>query len=287
MLIQNIRLPSFFWTRTTMLAHRLCDFLMAPISSISWRCAFTSSYIWGLYVGNTPWRPSSLLTWSGAWSKMFCLDPGCCGQIVVPIWVAAPWPVAVLLWATPQGTGGFNASRIHPFCGPQVDPPKVSVGRTTSSTWLAGTTLPMIVLAGTSMGWALRFLRQIGTWEDLRSNSPRGWTSRIKSSQNPELILETWAPESINSVTFCPSMITGASLDHPTRQATGSGFKNGMTGAVYHGSVCQAAIMWAGLCPGLGWECMRPTVGWGNFCQLRVSCIPSVPPQVGLKPLLR
>ena len=39
------------------------------------------------------------------------------------------------------------------------------------------------------------------------SNSqPRRWTSRVKSSQNPELILQTWAPKSINAVTFCPSM---------------------------------------------------------------------------------
>ena len=66
----------------------------------------------------------------------------------------------------------FNSSRIHSFLGPQVDPPKVSIRRTMSSTWLAGVTLPTIAFAGTSMGWALRFLRQIGTQEDLGCNSP-------------------------------------------------------------------------------------------------------------------
>ena len=91
------------------------------------------------------------------------------------------------------------------------------------------------------------------------SNSqPRGWTSRAKSLQNPELIVETWAPESINAVTFCLSMITGASLDHPTRWATGSGFKNGTAGAVSHGPVCQA-----------GWSLSRVRVGMHRaYCWL-------------------
>ena len=88
----------------------------------------------------------------------------------------------------------------------------------------------------------------------------------VKSLQNPELILETWAPRSINAVIFCPSMITGASLDHPTRWTAGSGFKNGMTKAVSHGPVLWAALMLAGLCLGFG-------VGMhGAYCWLGWFC---------------
>ena len=43
--IQNLRLLSFFQTRTTVLAHGLCNLWIAPISSISWIWALTSSYI--------------------------------------------------------------------------------------------------------------------------------------------------------------------------------------------------------------------------------------------------
>ena len=56
-------------------------------------------------------------------------------------------------------------------------------------------------------------------------------------------------------------MITGASLDCPMRKATESGFKNGMTGVVPCGPVCQAALMLPGLCLGLELECVRPTAG--------------------------
>ena len=59
-------------------------------------------------------------------------------------------------------------------------------------------------------------------------------------------------------------MITGVSLDCPTWQAMGSGFKNGMTGVVSHGLVHQATFMLTGLCLGMGWECTGPTVGWGS-----------------------
>ena len=40
---QSLRTPSFFLTRTTALAHGLKLFLIAPISTISWKCCFTSS----------------------------------------------------------------------------------------------------------------------------------------------------------------------------------------------------------------------------------------------------
>ena len=56
------------------------------------------------------------------------------------------------------------------------------------------------------------------------NNLPKGWNFRVIYSQNPELMLETCAPKSINAVTLCPSTITEALLDHPTRQARGSGW---------------------------------------------------------------
>ena len=44
---QSLRVPSFFLTRTTALAHELKLFPITPISTISWRCCFTSSKRWG------------------------------------------------------------------------------------------------------------------------------------------------------------------------------------------------------------------------------------------------
>ena len=44
--IQNLRLLSFFQTRTTALVHGLCDFQVALISSISCIWTLTSSYMW-------------------------------------------------------------------------------------------------------------------------------------------------------------------------------------------------------------------------------------------------
>ena len=56
----------------------------------------------------------------------------------------------------------------------------------------------------------------------------------------------------------------GASLDHPTRQAIGSRFKNGTVGVASHGPVCWAALMLVSLGPGSGWECEGAIVGWGG-----------------------
>ena len=67
-------------------------------------------------------------------------------------------------------------------------------------------------------------------------------------------------------------------MDHPTRQATGPGFRNTLTGMVSCRPVHQTALMLAGLCLGLGWECAGPTVGLGSFYQQGVSHIPLVPP---------
>ena len=41
-----------------------------------------------------------------------------------------------------------------------------------SGTWLAGVTFLMMTLVGIAMGWALQFLRQIGTWDKPGCNSP-------------------------------------------------------------------------------------------------------------------
>ena len=45
--MQSLQPPSFFLRRTTALAHGLKLFLIAPISTIYWRCCFTSSKRWG------------------------------------------------------------------------------------------------------------------------------------------------------------------------------------------------------------------------------------------------
>ena len=61
---QSLRLPSFFLTRTIALAHGLKLFLIAPLSTISWRCCFTSSKRWGgilLYLSLKGWCGQSIL----------------------------------------------------------------------------------------------------------------------------------------------------------------------------------------------------------------------------------
>ena len=65
----------------------------------------------------------------------------------------------------------FRSSRIQFFQVPWEVFHKASVRRVTGSTWLAGVTLPATTLMAIMMGWALRFLKQIGTWEDPGCNS--------------------------------------------------------------------------------------------------------------------
>ena len=98
------------------------------------------------------------------------------------------------------------------------------------------------------------------------NNLPRGWIFRVIHSQNQELTLGTWAPESIKAVTFCHSTITAASLDCPARWAMESGFKNGTTGMAALRPVGWAAFMLAGLFLGSWWECEGSTIGLGG-CQ--------------------
>ena len=66
-------------------------------------------------------------------------------------------------------------------------------------------------------------------------------------SQNWELMLETCDPELIKAVILCPSTITGASLDHPTRQAIGSLFKKEQLGQLLMGLFVGLPSCWLGL----------------------------------------
>ena len=133
--IQNLRLPFFFLTRTTILAHGLCDFQMAPISSISWRWAFTSLYIWGY---------SSVVHFEGCpvgqlYSKF---DEGCLSKVQVAVGKQVfsfdqqlPGLLLFLLWPLLQALQvKFLQDLI--FMGPWVGFPKVPIMRITGGTWL-------------------------------------------------------------------------------------------------------------------------------------------------------
>ena len=94
------------------------------------------------------------------------------GQIGAPIWPAASWPALVPPWVTllgPRGSVplGSNLSRA---CERGLS--ELPIGRTTSGTLLTRATLPTTTLVGITMGWALRFLKQISTWEEPGHNSP-------------------------------------------------------------------------------------------------------------------
>ena len=111
-------------------------------------------------------------------------------------------------------------------------------------------------------------------WQNPLSNKlPRGWICRVWSSQNWELMLETWAPEMINVVTFCPFTISEASSECPATWAIESGLRKG-TGAASCCPIIWAALILVSFGLGSGRKCRGPTVGccWG------VGCIPSVPP---------
>ena len=65
--IQNCNFPSFFQNNTTALAHGLLEVLIAPTSSISWMCTFTSSYIpGGMHLYHS-------LNGTGSYTLMECL----------------------------------------------------------------------------------------------------------------------------------------------------------------------------------------------------------------------
>ena len=75
-----------------------------------------------------------------------------------------------LPWPNPLDPGDLT----HPgssFQLPPTNPPKGNLGRMAHVTRLAGVTF-LTTLAGTTIGQAPRFPRQIGTWEDPWCNSP-------------------------------------------------------------------------------------------------------------------
>ena len=72
-------------------------------------------------------------------------------------------------------------------------------------------------------------------------------------------------PKSISAITFCPSMMIGASLDYPTRWVIGSRFRKGTAGVTSHLPLCLAAFIFAGLGLGSGWTC-------GGIIVALVSC---------------
>ena len=113
-------------------------------------------------------------------------------------------------------------------------------------------------------------------------NWTRGWICRARSLQNWELMLETWAPESINAVILCPSTVTGASLEHPTKWAMESGFRN-RTGAISDHPVLWAAFIVVGFGLGSERECWGPTVDCCGWCQWGVGLHFLGSPQTVLK----
>ena len=88
------------------------------------------------------------------------------------------------------------------------------------------------------------------------NNWPRGWICRVSSLQNWALMLDTWVSKSIKAVTSCLSVITGASLKHPTRCAMGSGLRNGIE-ATCCCLFLLAAFIWVSFGLGSGRECCK------------------------------
>ena len=97
------------------------------------------------------------------------------------------------------------------------------------------------------------------------NNWPRGWMCRVRSSQNWVLILNTWVPKSIKTVTSCLSTTTGALLEHPTNCAIGSGFKN-RAGTISCHPLLLAAFIRVSFGSGSGGKCCK----FIGCCWLRV-----------------
>ena len=169
--IQNLRLLSFFQTWTTVLAHGLCDFQMAPISSISWIWPSHHHTCGEVYVGSTLWRVSDPLCLIYAWSEQFCPVPGCCTQTGVPIWAAILWPASVPIWAMLSGLVGPGPPRPILF-GVCHWPPQKSLlgGLLVAPGWQGQLVQPQPLLGFPQDGCLS--CTQIGTLEDPRCSSP-------------------------------------------------------------------------------------------------------------------
>ena len=170
--IQNLRQPSFFKTRTTVLAHGLCDFGIAPISSISWIWALMLSYMWGGIHQYSSSKGIQSIT------SILCLIRAVLlrsRSLILSITSILCLIRAVLLrsrslhanWDSHFSSNTLacfcsalghslkpwrsRASKTHPFWGFGFDSSEVLVGWATSGTWLAGATCQTTVFAGISM----------------------------------------------------------------------------------------------------------------------------------------
>ena len=109
------------------------------------------------------------------------------------------------------------------------------------------------------------------------SSLSRGWTFRAICSQNPELMLESCAPKSVNVITFSLSTMMEASLDIPPGEQLGPGSRMGLLGSPLVGLSIGSPVYWSVPVQGQGGNV-------GGYCWLGqlllvgVSCIPSVLP---------
>ena len=140
---------------------------------------------------------------------MFCPGPGCSGQTGVPF--EQQLPGLFLFHFRPLQALEVQYLHDPSLWGQWADSPKVSVGRTISSTWLAGETLPTNTLVGTSMGWALRFLRQIGTQEEPGSNSVCG----SQYHRGRQLEASCWLSKHMDPPTVSPDACTAMYVNGP------------------------------------------------------------------------
>ena len=112
------------------------------------------------------------------------------------------------------------------------------------------------------------------------SNSlSRGWISRAICSQSPELTLAACTPELISAITSHPLMMTGVSLDHPTKQVMESRFKKGTSLVTSHFPYCLAIFMCTVPGQDWGWECTCSIVALVGCSWLGGGHIPSAPPK--------
>ena len=94
------------------------------------------------------------------------------------------------------------------------------------------------------------------------NNYLRGWICSSRSSQNWELMLETWAPITISAVIPCLSTITEALSEHPLKWAMGTGLRKGTGGCCgwHQWGVGPHSLgsPWTGLKSWPGWHIPEP-----------------------------
>ena len=102
------------------------------------------------------------------------------------MWSAAPWSGSAPPQANLSSPGGSIPPGSSLFRGHGQTFPRFLFGRATGGTWLAGVTFPMMTFLGIIIRWVLRFLRQIGTWEEP------GWHPPYVVASTMEL--GSWGP---------------------------------------------------------------------------------------------